>query len=65
MNPELTLAEFTLLTRRAGLALTEAQLAAIYPAHGYVLAMAQRVRTPRGREAEPAHVFAFAPEVLP
>ena len=52
------------LLARAGLNLSEAQkaeLKAIYPG---IAAMAERVRKPRGRMAEPAHTYGFAEEDL-
>jgi hypothetical protein len=49
---------------RAGLGLTQAQkedLKSVYPA---LAEMTLRVRRPRGRIAEPAHVYEFAEEDL-
>ena len=45
------------LTRRAGLTLTEEQTGELLDVYAKVRAMAERLRQPRGREAEPAHVF--------
>ncbi len=56
-EPSVTEAEFALLVRRAGLPMDEAQRRAIYDVYGHFEAMLERVRTPRGRAAEPAHVF--------
>jgi hypothetical protein len=50
-------AEVDALLARAGLALTEAERTRIHEASRFVVAMAARVRTPRGIEAEPATVF--------
>ena len=56
--PDTTLEDFTALVRRAGIALTEAQIAELYGAWGYVEKMLARNRTPAlAREAEPSHVF--------
>jgi len=52
------------LLARAGLSLTEAQkadLKSVYPA---LAEMMERVRKPRGRMAELAHVYEFAQEDL-
>ncbi len=58
MPPKTSQADFEALVRRAGLSLTPAQIAEIYVGWGYVEGMLERIRTPpRGREAEPAHVF--------
>lgn len=49
---------FDVLVARAGLQkLDEAQTTDLRDAYKYVQAMAARVRTPRGREAEPALIF--------
>jgi hypothetical protein len=58
----ITPAEFDFLVRRAGLTLTEAQKAELIEVYPLMQAMAERIRTPRGRAAEPAHIFTF-PEV--
>jgi hypothetical protein len=44
---------------RAGLDLTEAQKAELKTVYGAVAQMAARVRQPRGRMAESAHVYNF------
>lgn len=52
------------LLTRAGLSLTQAQkedLRSVYPA---LAEMTERVRKPRGRMAELAHVYEFAEEDL-
>jgi hypothetical protein len=57
MKHSITSAEFDFLADRAGLTLTAAQKAELMGVYPLVAAFAERVRTPRGREAEPAHVF--------
>lgn len=62
MESSMTVEEFAVLVRRAGLPLDAAQQAVLRGVHGRLEAMAQRVRTPfpdatRGRAAEPAHIF--------
>ena len=58
MPPKTSLADFKALVRRAGLALTETQIAEIYQGWGYVERLLERIRVPgRGREAELAHTF--------
>jgi len=52
------------LLSRAGLSLTEAQKTELRTVHAALAAMAERVRKPRGRMAEPAHVYGFAEEDL-
>jgi len=65
MTPTITEAEFAVLVKRAGLTLTPAQQAELYKGYGYVEEMIARVRTPRGREAEPAHIYVFPPSLIP
>ena len=48
------------LLARAGLALTEAEKAELKRVYASIAQMAERVRQPRGRMAEPAHVYNFA-----
>ena len=50
------------LLARAGLSLTDEQKAELKNVHAAVAAMAERVRKPRGRMAEPAHTYGFAEE---
>jgi hypothetical protein len=62
MESSMTVEEFTVLVRRAGLPLDAAQQAVLHGVHGRLEEMMQRVRTPspgvtRGRGAEPAHIF--------
>ena len=52
------------LLARAGLSLTEAQKAEMKSVHAALAAMAERVRKPRGRMAEPAHAYGFVEEDL-
>jgi hypothetical protein len=53
-----TLEDFATMVRRAGLKLTEAQIAEIYGAWGYVEEMLARNRTRAlARDAEPSHIF--------
>ena len=63
MKPSITEAEFATLVKRAGLTVTDQQRAALYEGYGYVEEMIARVRTPRGREAEAAHIFTFPPSL--
>jgi len=62
MPSEINDAALDYLLARAGLSLTEAQKAELKTVHAAVAAMAERVRQPRGRMAEPAHVYGFAEE---
>ena len=52
------------LLARAGLSLSEEQKAELKKVHAAITAMAERVRKPRGRMAEPAHTYGFAEEDL-
>jgi hypothetical protein len=52
------------LLARAGLNLTAEQKAELKTIHAGLTAMAERVRQPRGRMAEPAHGYDFAEEDL-
>lgn len=53
------------LLARAGLALTEAEKAELKRVYAGIAQMAERVRQPRGRMAELAHVYNFTEEDLP
>ena len=53
------------LLARAGLSLTDAQKAELKAVYAGIAAMAERVRKPRGRMAEPALTYGFAEEDLP
>jgi len=52
------------LLARAGLDLTDEQKAELKTVHAALAALAERVRKPRGRMAEPAHSYGFAQEDL-
>jgi hypothetical protein len=52
------------LLARAGLDLTAEQRAELKAVHAGLVAMAERVRKPRGRMAELAHGYGFAEEDL-
>jgi hypothetical protein len=52
------------LLARAGLGLSEEQKAELKNVSAAIAAMAERVRKPRGRMAEPAHTYGFAEEDL-
>jgi hypothetical protein len=52
------------LLARAGLRLTDEQKAELMTVYAGIAKMAERVRKPRGRIAEPAHVYNFAEEDL-
>jgi hypothetical protein len=58
-------AAFAYLLARTGLTLTEAEKAELKTVCDRVTAMAERVRKPRGRMAEPALTFGFAAKDLP
>ena len=58
MPTKTTRADFDALVRRAGLTLTEEQIATFHGAFGYIEIMLESIRRPvRGREAEPALTF--------
>ena len=58
MPAKLPQADFEAMVRRAGLTLTQAQIAELYTGWAYVEPMLDRVRgSDRGREAEPALIF--------
>jgi len=52
------------LLARAGLDLTNEQKVELKTVHVALAEMAERVRKPRGRMAEPAHGYGFAEEDL-
>jgi hypothetical protein len=62
--PELTDDTLDFLLTRAGLDLTNEQKAELKSVYPGIAAMAERVRKPRGRMAELAHVYDFAEEDL-
>ena len=55
---------FEFLIARAGLDLNDEQKAELKGIYAGIAAMAERVRKPRGRMAEPAHVHDFTEEDL-
>lgn len=55
---------FEYLIARAGLSLSEAEKAELKEVCEGIRAMAERVRQPRGRMAEPALTYGFAAEDL-
>jgi hypothetical protein len=62
--PEIKDEAFEFLLARAGLHLTDEQKAELKGVYAGVAAMAECVRKPRGRMAEPAHVYDFTEEDL-
>jgi hypothetical protein len=55
---------FEFLLARAGLELTPQQKAELKSVYAGIAQMAERVRKPRGRMAEPAHIYEFSEEDL-
>jgi hypothetical protein len=64
MQSDINDAALDYLLARAGLDLTDEQKAELKTVHAALAALAERVRKPRGRMAEPAHVYDFAEENL-
>ena len=64
MQSEINGAALEYLIARAGLDLTDEQKAELKTVHAALAALAERVRKPRGRMAEPAHSYGFAEEDL-
>jgi hypothetical protein len=62
MQPDINDDALDYLLARAGLDLTPEQKAELKTVHAALAAMAERVRRPRGRMAEPAHAYGFAEE---
>ena len=62
MPTEISDAALDFLLARAGLDLTPAQKAELKSVYGGIAQMAARVRQPRGRMAELAHVYKFNEE---
>ena len=62
--PEITDDALGFLLARAGLQLTDEQKAELMTVYAGIAAMAERVRKPRGRMAELAHVYNFTEEDL-
>ena len=58
MSQPLSRIEFEVLVKRAGLALTAANIDDLYSAWPHIERFSAMLRNPaRGREAEPAHLF--------
>jgi hypothetical protein len=53
--------DFAVLARRTGIPLTDAQIAVLYEAYGWVEGMTASLRAPRDRAAEPALTFDAEP----
>lgn len=64
MSPEITDEALDFLLARAGLHLSDEQKAELKSVYAGLAAMAERVRRPRGRMAEPATSYGFAEEDL-
>jgi len=64
MPTEIDDAALAFLVARSGLELSEAQKAELKTVYAGIAAMAERVRKPRGRMAEPAHIYNFTEEDL-
>ena len=62
--PEINDAALEFLLARAGLVLSNEQKAELMTIYAGIAEMAERVRKPRGRMAEPAHIYDFAEEDL-
>jgi hypothetical protein len=62
--PEIDDAALDYLLARAGLAPTDVQRDGLKAAYMHVASMAERVRKPRGRMAEPVLTYGFAEEDL-
>ena len=64
MQSDIDDAALAFLLARAGLYLTDEQKAELKGVYAGIAAMAERVHKPRGRMAEPAHVYDFTDEDL-
>ena len=64
MAAPLTNEALNYLLANAGLVLTDAEKADLASIHDSLAAMKARVRKPRGRMAELAHIYGFTPEDL-
>jgi hypothetical protein len=62
--PEIKDEAFEFLLARAGLDLTDEQKAELMTVYAGIAEMAERVRKPRGRMAEPAHIYNFTEDDL-
>lgn len=60
--PEINDAALEFLLARAGLDVSEAQKAELKTVYAGIVELAERVRKPRGRMAEPAHIYEFSEE---
>lgn len=64
MQPELDDATLEILLARSGISSTPKQKAELKSVYPHLAAMAERVRKPRGRMAEPALTYSFAEDDL-
>jgi hypothetical protein len=64
MPSDINDAALDFLLGRAGLGLTDEQKAELMTVYAGIAEMAERVRVPRGRMAEPAHIYNFPEEDL-
>ncbi len=64
MPPALSDPALDYLLAASGIELTEAQKQDLKTIHEALTAMKARVRQPRGRMAEPAHIYGFTAEDL-
>jgi hypothetical protein len=64
MQPDIKDEALEFLVARAGLNLTDEQMAELRMVCAGIAEMAERVRKPRRRMAEPAHVYNFTEEDL-
>jgi hypothetical protein len=62
--PEIDDTALDCLLARAGLTATDTQRAGLKSAYAHLAGMAERVRKPRGRMAEPVLTYSFAEEDL-
>lgn len=58
-TPEMNEAELDAMIKRAGLSPDDTLRKELHAAWPHVAAMTKRVRTPRERAAEPAHIFSL------
>jgi hypothetical protein len=64
MPSDINDAALDFLLARAGLDLTDEQKAELMTVYAGIAEMVERVRKPRGRMAEPAHIYNFTEEDL-
>lgn len=62
--PEIKEEALEFLLARAGLHLSDEQKAELLTVYAGIAEMAERVRKPRGRMAEPAHIYDFTEDDL-